>query len=367
MSVHKKPNGKWCARYRDEQNINRQKSFELKKDAIAYERNQKRALERGEWVDPKGTRTKLSEVFEMYFQTKRELAPKSKNSIESIWRCHIEPRFGSSPLSSITMAATTKWMTDAVLGENANTTSGRITKAQELLSTLLDFSVDHGFIIKNPLRKSNGRIHKIALPKNDKSRIPMALTSEELVNLAGNCGDFEPLVLFAGVTGLRWAEIVGLRVGDINLSTARVVVDKSLSEVNGNFFEKSTKSGQTRSVVVPKYLHPHLVTQMQGKAESDYLFTNSIGNPLSLSNFTKRVFKPAIAAAGVPPVTPHDLRHTAASNAIALGANILSVANMLGHSDPTITLKRYGHLFSKDQDLLSDSLSNQYLSLVLEV
>ena len=363
MSVHKKANRKWCARYRDEQNINRQKSFTFKKDADTYDREQKRALERGEWVDPKGTRTKLIDVFEMYFQTKQELAPKSKNSIESIWRYHIAPRFGNAPLNSITMAATTKWMTDAVLGGNSYTSSGRITKAQELLSTLLDFSVDHGFIIKNPLRKSNGKIHKIALPRNDKSRITMALTPEELTKLAASCGSYETLVLFAGVTGLRWAEIVGLRVDDINLSTGRAVVDKSLSEVNGNFFEKSTKSGQTRSVVVPKYLHPHLVTQMQGKTEADYLFSNNLGNPLSLSNFTKRVFKPAVTASGVPSITPHDLRHTAASNAIASGANILSVANMLGHSDPTITLKRYGHLFSKDQDLLADAISSQFLSI----
>lgn len=363
MSVHKKANGKWCVRYRDEQNINRQKSFSLKKDADAYDREQKRALERGEWIDPKGTRTKLSEVYEMYFQTKQELAPKSKKSIESIWNYHVAPRFGNAPLASINMAATTKWMTDAVIGENSYTTSGRITKAQELLSTLLDFSVDHGFILKNPLRKSNGKIHKIALPKNDKSRITMALTPEELTKLAAHCGSFEALVLFAGVTGLRWAEIVGLRVDDINFSTGRAVVDKSLSEVNGIFFEKSTKSGQTRSVVVPRYLHPHLATQMQGKTQADYLFSNTLGNPLSLSNFTKRVFKPAVTASGVPPITPHDLRHTAASNAIAAGANPLSVANMLGHSDPTITLKRYSHLFSKDQDLLADSLSNKYMSL----
>jgi integrase len=227
----------------------------------------------------------------------------------------------------------------------------------------LDFSVDHGFIIKNPIRKSNGKIHKIALPKNDKSRITMALTPEELIKLANHCGSYEALVLFAGVTGLRWAEIVGLRVEDINLVTGRAVVDKSLSEVDGNFFEKSTKSGQTRSVILPKYLHPYLNAQMKDKDSSDFLFSNKLGKPLSLSNFTKRVFKPAIMASGIPPITPHDLRHTAASNAIAAGANVLSVANMLGHSDPTITLKRYSHLFSKDQDLLAESLSATYATL----
>jgi len=44
-------------------------------------------------------------------------------------------------------------------------------------------------------------------------------------------------------------------------------------------------------------------------------------------------------------LTPHDLRHTAASLAIDTGADANKVANMLGHTDGSFTLRVYAHLF----------------------
>jgi integrase len=107
-------------------------------------------------------------------------------------------------------------------------------------------------------------------------------------------------------------------------------------------------------------LQNRIVVMLIGKAKKDLVFTNSVGRPISISNFTKRIFKPAIKESGIPRITPHDLRHTAASNAIAAGANVLVVANMLGHSDPSITLKRYAHLFTKDQEQLAIAIQRQF-------
>ena len=45
---------------------------------------------------------------------------------------------------------------------------------------------------------------------------------------------------------------------------------------------------------------------------------------------------------------PHELRHTAASLAIASGATVKSVQRMLGHASATLTLDRYGHLFADE-------------------
>ena len=61
-------------------------------------------------------------------------------------------------------------------------------------------------------------------------------------------------------------------------------------------------------------------------------------------NWRRAVWNEACVKAGVPGLVPHELRHTAASLAIAAGADIISVSRMLGHSSPTVTLNRYGHL-----------------------
>jgi Phage integrase family len=58
----------------------------------------------------------------------------------------------------------------------------------------------------------------------------------------------------------------------------------------------------------------------------------------------------------VQKITPHDLRHTCASLAVSSGANVLAVSRMLGHKDPSITLRIYADLFDSDLDAVAVSL-----------
>lgn len=57
-----------------------------------------------------------------------------------------------------------------------------------------------------------------------------------------------------------------------------------------------------------------------------------------------------------PKVTPHDLRHTAASLVVSAGRNVLALARMLGHESPKMTLETYADLFDSDLDALADVL-----------
>nr|WP_304048375.1 tyrosine-type recombinase/integrase [Jatrophihabitans endophyticus] len=77
---------------------------------------------------------------------------------------------------------------------------------------------------------------------------------------------------------------------------------------------------------------------------------------LRLTNFRPGVFAPAARAIGRPELTPHGLRHTAASLAIAAGANVKVVQTMLGHKSATMTLDLYGHLFADQLDEVSDAM-----------
>ena len=79
---------------------------------------------------------------------------------------------------------------------------------------------------------------------------------------------------------------------------------------------------------------------VDGSKETDLVFRTKNGTPLLNSNFKRSVFNSAIKKAGVPRITIHDLRHTAATNAISKGANPVLVAGMLGQSDPSLTLRR---------------------------
>ena len=71
-------------------------------------------------------------------------------------------------------------------------------------------------------------------------------------------------------------------------------------------------------------------------------------------------FAGAVKRAKVQKITPHDLRHTAASLALSAGANVLAISRMLGHENPQVTLKIYADLFDTDLDKVSNALDTGF-------
>lgn len=95
---------------------------------------------------------------------------------------------------------------------------------------------------------------------------------------------------------------------------------------------------------------------MVGKGRDDLIFTTPLGAPMRHGNFVQRVFNPAVPAAGLERMTPHDLRHTAASLAVASGATVKGVQRMLGHKDAAMTLNVYADLFDDELDSVGSRL-----------
>ena len=82
----------------------------------------------------------------------------------------------------------------------------------------------------------------------------------------------------------------------------------------------------------------HWAGRAWSKGPEDLVFTSRGGGVLRINNGRPRVFDQACVAAGIDGLTPHDLRHTAASLAISAGANVKAVQRMLGHASPSMTL-----------------------------
>ncbi|MCC2028882.1 tyrosine-type recombinase/integrase [Microbacterium sp. YMB-B2] len=74
------------------------------------------------------------------------------------------------------------------------------------------------------------------------------------------------------------------------------------------------------------------------------------------SKDSKSWFKSALKAAGLEPMTIHDLRHAAASLAVQSGAHVKTIQRMLGHTSASMTLDVYAVLFDTDLDQVSDAL-----------
>ena len=74
------------------------------------------------------------------------------------------------------------------------------------------------------------------------------------------------------------------------------------------------------------------------------------------NGFRRRAFAAAAKSIGLKDLVPRELRHTAASLAIASGASVKSVQSMLGHASATLTLDRYGHLYGDELDAVGKRL-----------
>jgi integrase len=80
------------------------------------------------------------------------------------------------------------------------------------------------------------------------------------------------------------------------------------------------------------------------------------GGALRVRVFRRGAFDAAAERIGAGAIHPHELRHTAASLAIAAGADVKVVQQMLGHKSAIMTRDLYGHLFADRLDEVADAL-----------
>jgi integrase len=169
-------------------------------------------------------------------------------------------------------------------------------------------------------------------------------------------------VLVASYGGLRIGELAGLRPHRIDLDRGRVDIAEIAVEVRGEVVwgAPKTRAGR-RSVSLPGPVVDELRDHLAAHAGRDLVFPGPGGRtPLRTPTWRRRVWQPAVDAAGLAPLRPHDLRHTAVALWIAVGANVLEVARRAGHTSSAFTMDRYGHLFPEADQALSDRLAALY-------
>jgi len=83
--------------------------------------------------------------------------------------------------------------------------------------------------------------------------------------------------------------------------------------------------------------------------EHDLIFRSGTGSPLK-QRTVKREFRRLLEAAGIRPIRLYDLRHTAATLAVAAGVSVKVISDQLGHASISFTLERYSHVLPSIQD-----------------
>ncbi|MDR1441403.1 MAG: site-specific integrase [Bifidobacteriaceae bacterium] len=353
---------RWVLRYTDPAGKERSKSFRRKVDANRYRQSVESAIATGSYVDPNRGKLATDVWAQTWLDGKTNLTPKSRQRYQEALDKHVKTRWKGVPLDRVTHADVQKWLAELGQGRAA----GTVRKHANIMRQIMGLAVKDGRLVRNPAEG-------LDLPKPSKTR-KRYLTHRQVQDLADAVGDqWSLIVRFLAYTGLRWGESAALRVGNLDLLHKRAIIERSVTPVKGVMVFGDTKGHRFREVPVPPFLAAELETLIsQDKGPDDLLFTGPRGAVLRSQTFQRAALDKASKElspahrADPPegcrcfrchPLTPHELRHTAASLAIAAGADVKVVQQMLGHKSATMTLDLYGHLFPDRLSTVADAMA----------
>jgi integrase len=237
---------------------------------------------------------------------------------------------------------------------------------------MLGTAVEWGRIPENPASR-------LRLPKADPgergraARRVVGLEDLQRLFAAAGSARVETFLRAAGEVGMRRGEIIGLRWPDVDLAARRIVIRRQVVQVHrkGGGHEKVVsppKSGRESTVAISPALARRLAdwyaeSVVEGGAPAGgYVWPGTDGGPMHNRSLA-RALERACERAGLGEwevvggrrrfralLSPHRLRHSAASVMLAEGVPLPVVSAQLTHASPRITAQIYSHMVGDDLD-----------------
>lgn len=371
MSVKRRPDGKWRARYRDATGKEHAAHRDTKREAQQWLDEQKAGHLIGQYVDPRAGRI----TFRAYAETWRlAQVHRGKTAIqyESKLRLHAYPVLGDMPLANILPSTIQSWVK-------------RMSTESDGHAALAPSTVQLVYKIVSGVFKAAVRDKRLAsspcvdvrLPKVPKTRV-MPLTTEQVEILRDRVpAELRALIVLVAGTGLRPSEALGVTRDRLRLlgKNPALTVDRQLESGAGGRtrFAPLKTAASDRVVPLPRVviaaLNEHIATYGtlaftdDNGASGDLLF-HFAGTPITRSRFW-HLFQDARAAAKLTEATGtglHALRHYYASLLIRHGESVKVVQARLGHASAAETLDTYSHLWPDSDDRTRDAVDSALLA-----
>lgn len=318
-------------------------------------------------------RTTVAQLLERYVEAQEE--PKTRRGYRQLARNQIVPLIGRVLLAKVTPARIVAFRA-ALRGVHRRTKPTKKEPAgRELPETIATTTQLKAFRLVHAALAEAVRWRLIPTNPAAGIKAPSATTKEmrpldrhQAMRFAAALAEVETFwhafFLLGLSTGMRLAELAGLRWADVRLDEERVEVRQTIAYVEG---EGSQEKGQKGRVVKPYPkgrrmrvlpIDPELVAVLRTHraihvarqlhagpmwSDQDLVFPGPFGRPLDDSPIRK-MLTAVCAQAKVPRITPHDLRHTCATLLLLDGVNVKVVSERLGHSTVAITMATYAHV-----------------------
>ena len=298
-----------------------------------------------------------------------KLRPSTLQTYRSYVERHIVPALGPMPLGQLSARDVQAFLNDR---SAAGLSPRTVQQIRAILRSALSQAEAWGWVDRNVARH--------AKPPRIVRSEARALSAAQARALVAHTGQdrLGPLFAVALHTGLRQGELLGLRWPDLDLDARTLAVRQAAQKVDRvrrergettarwEFVEPKSVNSR-RTVKLPPAAVAALreqrerVRRMRREAgdaweEWGLVFPSAVGTPLDGSNVTHHL-KRCLAAAGLPVVCFHALRHTTATLLLEQGVPARVVMEQLGHSQISLTLGTYSHVAPALLDDAADALS----------
>jgi len=284
-----------------------------------------------------------------------QLRASTYHSYERTIDLHVVPTLGKVEMSRLAPEDLDALYAKLLEGGRRNKRGGALSPASvryvhRVLRKALGDAVRKGSLARNPA--------SLADPPKDTARVDGSemhvWTAAELARFLGAIRDERLSAAYhlAACTGMRRGEILGLRWTDVDLGTKRVSVRQALIAVAYEVRLSDVKTAAGRRTIDINRRDVKVLTGwrrrqseerlLAGPAWEDHglVFCQPDGRPIHPERFS-RTFDHLVAKHGLPPIRPHDLRHTHASLLLKDGVPIKVVSERLGHASATFTMNTY--------------------------
>lgn len=199
---------------------------------------------------------------------------------------------------------------------------------------VLRAGVSWGYLAANPARPA-----AVKSPPSQPPEIVPFTSWDEVFTVARQAGRYAPLVVFACATGLRPEEWSALQCRDVDRRSRRCFIQRTYA--SGEVRSEGKRDASLRTILLADVALEALDAMPQPLRADQLVFPAAEGGHISLSNWRRRVWHPALERAGVERRPLYQMRHTFATLALAAGLPIDFVSRQMGHTDIRTTLRFY--------------------------
>jgi len=223
------------------------RGFRTKREAELFLASVEVAKSTGRYIDPTRARVTIADWMTAWLDSRSDLRASTLDRVQGVVRNHIIPALGNIALADLGRLQAQQWASRL----SATQSPGSVRKIVNVISAGLQLAVDDVRIPAIPAVR-------LKLPRQSKSHKKL-LTHEQVAALADAveakpAGEgFGLLILVLAYTRLRWGEMSGLRVRDVDFRRGRIEVRTTMVEVNGYLEESTPKNYEERSIPVPAF------------------------------------------------------------------------------------------------------------------